>query len=405
MPPIALAASIPAPTIPAPTAVAPPADAASVEAGAERRVVALDGLRGLMTIFVVVSHYFGEVPSGLPVLMVGWLAVDMFFVLSGYLVGRLILEKGGASNFLGVFYVRRAYRTLPIYMVSVVAIFGLVGLIDRPWARAETSFPLWSYLTFNQNVFMAAHDTVGHEWLGPTWTMGLEEHFYLVLPFLFLLVPRRRLAGVLCAIGLAAVIARAAILLLAPAWWMTTLVFLPTRADVLVCGVLGALALSGRGADGSGPVRFDLSLRLAAPALLVVACLLKSLDGGQGLVFQVLGPLAVSLACTAFLLALVRGAPEAARFRSPVLRFFGTTSYAVYLTHMPVLGLMHGFVLGAKPDVATPAQWAVTAAALPVCVAVGWLLTRVIEAPISAYGRGWHWRAGASAGTGLTVRT
>ena len=62
-------------------------------AGVERRVVALDGLRGMMTILVVISHYFAEVPHGISVLMFGWVAVDMFFVLSGYLVGKLILEK------------------------------------------------------------------------------------------------------------------------------------------------------------------------------------------------------------------------------------------------------------------------------------------------------------------------
>ncbi len=374
------------------------ADATS-SSSLDQRVVALDGLRGLMTIFVVVSHYFGEVPNGVRALMVGWLAVDVFFVLSGYLVGKLILTKGGASNFLIVFYVRRACRTLPIYALSVLAIVGLVGLIDRPWAQAETTFPLWAYLTFNQNVFMAAHDAVGHEWLGPTWTMGLEEHFYLVLPVLFLLVPRRRLVGVLWAIALAAVLMRAAILVFAPGRWMTTLVFLPTRADVLVCGVLGALALSAGGFRrwASGGERSDLPLRLAAPALVVVAAGLKLLDGGHGLLFQVLGPLTVSLGCTAFVLTLVLGAPEAARFRSPTLRFFGTTSYAVYLTHMPVLGLMHGFILDAKPDIATLAQWAVTVAALPVCVAVGWLLTHLVEAPISAYGRSWRWAEGTLA--------
>lgn len=355
----------------------------------DRRVIALDGLRGLMTIFVVISHYFGEVPSGLSVFMVGWVAVDMFFVLSGYLVGKLILDKRHAANFLTVFYVRRACRTLPIYGLCVLAIFGLVGAIDRPWARAETNFPLWSYLTFSQNVFMAAQNAAGHAWLSPTWTMGLEEHFYLALPLLFLFVPRRRLAATLCAIMLAAVFLRAGILLLAPDWWMTTLVFLPTRADVLVCGVLGALLLASPRAAGP---RLDLSLRLAAPLLLVATCLLKLLDGEPGIVFRALGPLAVSLGCTAFVLTLVRGAPEAIRFRAPSLRFFGTTSYAVYLTHMPVLGLMHGLVLGTKPDIGTPAQWGVTVAALPVCVAVGWLLTRLVEAPVSAYGRTWRWQ-------------
>jgi peptidoglycan/LPS O-acetylase OafA/YrhL len=373
----------------------------------DRRVVALDGLRGLMTIFVVVSHYFGEVPSGLPVFMVGWIAVDMFFVLSGYLIGKLILDKSHAANFLTVFYVRRACRTLPIYFLCVPTIFSLVNLINLPWAHAETNFPLWSYLTFSHNLFIAASNAVGHEWLGPTWTMGLEEHFYLVLPLLFLLVPRQWIAAVLCALAFAAMLARAVILVCAPGWWMTTLVFLPTRADVLVCGVVGALALSTLAARGK---RFDLPLRIAAPVLLVFTFTLKAFDGGQGHVFDVIGPFTTSLGCTAFLLALVRNAPEAARFRSPILCFFGTTSYAVYLTHMPVLGLMHGLFFSAKPDIATSAQWGVTIAALPVCVALSWLLTQLVEAPISAYGRRWRWderaraQGNSSAASSIRIR-
>src|SRR5580658_5605354 len=61
--------------------------------GAENRIVGLDGLRGLMTLFVVASHYFGEVRHGVAAMEVGWLAVKMFFALSGFLVGRLILER------------------------------------------------------------------------------------------------------------------------------------------------------------------------------------------------------------------------------------------------------------------------------------------------------------------------
>ena len=69
-------------------------DGAALDSSAkEQRVVVLDGLRGMMTILVVISHYFGEVPHGISALMFGWIAVDMFFVLSGYLVGKLILEK------------------------------------------------------------------------------------------------------------------------------------------------------------------------------------------------------------------------------------------------------------------------------------------------------------------------
>jgi peptidoglycan/LPS O-acetylase OafA/YrhL len=357
--------------------------------GTEARVVALDGLRGFMTILVVLSHYFAEVPNGIPVLMAGWVAVDMFFVLSGYLVGRMILEKKHSANFLQVFFMRRACRTLPIYFVAVLVVFALQVLIDRPWTEAELAFPLWSYLTFTQNALMVASNSVGSHWLAPTWTLGLEEHFYIVVPFLFLLVPRRRLTAVFLAIALGAVIFRALIVVFAPSWTIATLVLLPARADILTCGILAALAVRSTRFDWT---QFIPLLRYGAPILLVVASCVKLWTGEAGLAMSVLSPLLVSLACTAFLLTLVGDAPEAVRFRSPILCFFGTTSYAVYLMHMPILGLMHGFLLGAKPDVGTPIQWLVTLASLPICVLVGWLLTRWVEAPLTAYGRTWTWR-------------
>ncbi|ACL60738.1 acyltransferase family protein [Methylobacterium nodulans] len=368
-----------------------PADAAEPKPGPvqDGRVLALDGLRGVMTIFVVLSHYFGEVPHGFRIAMLGWIAVDMFFVLSGYLVGKLIVEKGHHANFLTVFFVRRACRTLPIYMVCVVAVFGLLAVLDRPWTRDEEHFPLWSYLTFSQNALMVATGRVGAEWLAPTWTLGVEEHFYLLLPLVFALVPRPKLAAALVAVALLAAGSRAAILGLAPDWTLAALMLLPTRADGLACGVLAALVVTGGRPRLDGR---DGLLRGAVPLLLAATALLRIIGGEDGLLFAALGHAVVSLACAHFLLALVRGAPEAIRLHAPVLRFFGTTSYAVYLTHMPILGLMHGLILDAKPDIATPAQWGVTLAALPVCVGIGWLLTRTIEAPISAYGRSWRWQ-------------
>ena len=165
------------------------ADTPAVEA----RVVCLDGVRGLMTILVLVSHYFGEVPHGFRALMFAWVAVDMFFVLSGYLVGKLILEKQHHDNFFQVFYVRRVCRTLPIYFVCLAISIVLMGIFSAPWVDADHAFPIWSYFTFTQNFFMAGMSGIGAHWLSPTWTLAIEEHFYLIVPFLFFIIPRRRL--------------------------------------------------------------------------------------------------------------------------------------------------------------------------------------------------------------------
>jgi len=137
----------------------------------EARVVCLDGVRGLMTILVLVSHYFGEVPHGFRALMFGWFAVDMFFVLSGYLVGKLILEKQHHDNFFQVFYVRRVCRTLPIYFVCLAINVVLMGIFSAPWVDADHAFPIWSYFTFTQNFFMAGTSGIGPMAIsGPTST-------------------------------------------------------------------------------------------------------------------------------------------------------------------------------------------------------------------------------------------
>ena len=353
-------------------------------AGAER-IVALDGLRGLMTVFVVVSHYFAELPGGVNALMFGWVGVDMFFVLSGYLVGRLILEKSRHANFFSVFYVRRTLRIIPAYVLTVVVVSGLMALCDPAWSGALSAFPLWSYLTFSQPFFMISTGSIGAHWLAPTWTLALEEHFYLLAPLIIVLAPRRLLPWLLGAATVLAVGVRLAFYALYPDNPMPALVLLPSRADLLCLGILAAVAMSVWTVDWP---RFDFALRLT-PILAMVSILgLKAMGGTLA---DALVPLAMAIGCTTFLLALVRDAPEARRFKSPLLRFFGDNSYCIYLTHIPVLGLMHGLILGGRPALETPAQWAVAVAALPVCVLVGWGMTKLVEEPLTRYGRSWRW--------------
>jgi peptidoglycan/LPS O-acetylase OafA/YrhL len=215
--------------------------------------------------------------------------------------------------------------------------------------------------------------------------LAVEEHFYLVIPALIAFVPARRLVAVLAAVVIGAVLLRTAIYRFDILPDMAALVLLPMRADILVCGILAAVAFRTRGVPWQ---LIQLPLRVTPIIMLVGALGLKLLDNGS---FETVGPLLVAIGCAVFILTIVLGAPEAKRFSSPVLRFFGNNGYCLYLTHLPVLGLMHGLILGTKPDVATPSQWLVTLAALPVCTFVGWGMTRLIEEPITAYGRSWRW--------------
>lgn len=359
-------------------------------ANGELRIAALDGVRGFMTILVLFSHFFAEIANGFPRLGFGWIAVNMFFVLSGFLIGRLIIERMESENFFTVFVMRRICRTIPSYMISVLIIFAVLWIFRaEPWTKFKTEFPLWSYLTFTQNIFMGVTNDVGAYWAAPTWTLALEEQLYVLLPFVFFLAPRRYWAPILIGVALTAVVLRGLVLTsgVAPIWG---LVILPTRADVLVVGVIAAIIFKDRNIDLS---RFDFTLRCAPVVLLFTTVLLALIDPVERLLFNVFGPLFVSAGFACLLVAMVRGAPEAKRFESRFFCFFGHISYCVYLTHLMVLGLMHGLILGAKPSLGSVDQWLVTVAGLVVAVGVGWLLTTLIEAPLTAYGRSWKWSA------------
>lgn len=363
--------------------------ASQAQAPAEPRIVALDGLRGLMTIMVVLSHYFAEVAHGFKGLSFGWIAVDMFFVLSGYLVGRLILEKMDRANFVLVFYVRRVCRTLPVYFFCVVLVFLLIGAFaDRPWADKEAAFPLWSYLTFFQNFYMVSTNTIGAHWLSPTWTLTVEEHFYLLAPAVFFMVPRRLLIPVFSGAIVASVAYRFAVFGLGLLPNMAGLCLLPGVADGLLCGLIAGILIKTEGINWT---RYDQALRVGPLVALVMTIGLKLISGETSTAFYIWSPLIVSVGCAMYILAVVRGSPEGKRLEHPFYCFFGTNSYSIYLTHLTVLGLMHGLILNAAPDITTPLQLGVTVLALPVSAFIGWLFTQVVEHPITSYGRSWKW--------------
>jgi len=353
------------------------------------RIPALDGLRGLMTLFVIVSHYYGEVPAGIGVLCVGWTAVLVFFVLSGYLVGRLIIEKMSAGNFLPVFYLRRVCRTFPTYFAASLVILTLLWVFsDAGWVDDPRSFPAWSYLVFAQNYFLIHSESIGAHWLSPTWTLALEEHFYLVAPFLLMLTPRRYWVALMVALSLMGLALRChgvlhGDLVIAP------IALLPTSADVLLAGMILVVLVKNDSIDWA---RYSLHVRLTPILCMVLTFVLQKFDGSVvGPRFEIFGPFLMSIGASAFILMLVKGAPEAPRFENRVLRFFGQISYSVYLTHLVVLGLMHGLILGGLPDIGTPAQIAVTTAAFPVTVALAWVMTKLLEEPITEWGRGHKW--------------
>jgi peptidoglycan/LPS O-acetylase OafA/YrhL len=319
--------------------------------------------------------------------MVGWIAVDVFFVLSGFLVGRLIIDKGDRENFLRVFYIRRVCRTFPIYFVCVLGAYALISWQSSTWNDMEHALPFWSYLTFTQNILFAATSSSGAHWISPTWTMAVEEQFYIVAPILMLLTPARRIAWVLLAIALSAAFFRlTAISLEWPKY--ASLALLPARADTLALGLLAAVVFM-RGWWQSE--RAMTAMRLSLPVLILATLALKLVGPANGLLFGSFGFFLMSLAAAIYVLIIARGAPERKSYDREWLNFFGHNSFAIYLTHMPILWMAHGWILDQKPSIETMSGVVVTIMCVPICIITSRLLTRFVEEPFTAFGRSFAW--------------
>lgn len=333
------------------------------------RLAELDGMRGLAALAVVVAHYFGEVPSGHPNLQFGWLGVEVFFVLSGFLIGGMILDERDRPGFWTSFFVRRAARILPLYGVAVALVCAL-GAAFHPLV----------YLTFTQNIAAAVagvNDTVVAQ---PLWTLAVEEQFYLLLPLAVVLTPRRWLTPLLVGLVVAGPVFRALVLADNP---VAATITLPARMDMLAAGVLAARLL--RTTDLS---RWMLALRIAPIPLLFTTSGLFFLVGLEA--FTVIGQTTLALGVAAFILALALGAPEGrGLFGATMLRRAGTISYGLYLLHQPVNGALHRAVFGAEPDIATAAQLALTGAAVVVSIALSILSWRAFERPIIEAAKTW----------------
>jgi peptidoglycan/LPS O-acetylase OafA/YrhL len=334
------------------------------------RIAELDGLRGVAALSVVVAHYLGEVPHGFSFLMLGWYGVSFFFVLSGFLMGTIILKHHAEPKFLRSFYLRRAARIIPVYFV-VVCVTVLLAALTTGHVWSDHPFDVRVYLLFLTN-FAISMGGDGGAWLRPTWTLAVEEQFYLLLPLLVIWTRKRFLVAMLLALYIAAIAFRYAA---CDTDRMAALLLLPGRMDLLLGGVILAYAMR----------RFDLSPYLQifriVPLLAMVPLLIMAAASRNHL-FVVLNPTLMSVAFVSFLLAVLLGAREGRRYRSRVLGYFGRISYALYLVHQPIAGLLHGLLLQGKPDIATIPQIMVTALAFAMSVAVASASWTWLEQPI-----------------------
>lgn len=317
---------------------------------------ALDGLRGMAILLVLVSHLmlfndrtgsrFGDSLSALRGL--GWTGVDLFFVLSGFLITGILYDTLEDRRYFRSFYMRRFLRIFPLYYGFLLFMILLARWQHFSWGGRQ--YVLLAYLQ-NTGLWFPVTDFRPGVWadLDHFWSLAVEEQFYLFWPLLvFLVRGRRRLVALTLSLSAVALLCRI-VLYMHGASPLTIFMSTPCRMDTLLLG--GCVALAVRGDSGWIPRRWMLPLAGACAATIAAWTLLHvhrdMRDGAFGATF---GYSVIALGCAALLIAALDESSPAHRvFRWSVLRSLGKYSYGIYVLHIFVahlLGTWMGRLLG-----------------------------------------------------------
>jgi peptidoglycan/LPS O-acetylase OafA/YrhL len=379
-----------------PTADRPP-DSRRIHSS--QRIPELDGLRGLAIGLVLIWHYVGApldpaIGSIAPLVRrsvsLTWSGVDLFFVLSGFLIGGILLDHREAPRYFRAFYARRVCRIFPLYfgwlLVALVALTAVPLFAEEPtpsWLFYEP-VSAWCYAIFGQNYAMALRDELGSPWLGVTWSLAIEEQFYLLLPLLLRFLPQRRLPLYVGSLALLAPVLLAA---LGDKGGIPGYVSMPCRMDSLLLGVLLAWLLRRDGGVGWARTHRPHLYGILS-VLLAGAAWMSSVEKIPAALFPFrYSWLALLYGCVLVLAVTETRGPVAALTRNRVLRWLGGLAYGVYIFHQPVQYVLHWLIRNRAPRLLAPADFAVLLAALAVTLGMAVLSWRFFEKPILAIGQ------------------
>jgi peptidoglycan/LPS O-acetylase OafA/YrhL len=360
-----------------------------VNSTATNRNNGLDTLRALAISLVFFYHY-KVVVSGADTFgwlsNIGWVGVDLFFVLSGYLIANQIFSgiQQGQPLSLKLFYMRRALRTLPVFWVVLALYFLLPNVMG-----GRTPPPLWTFLTFTQNFGLQPGTAFSH-----AWSLCVEEQFYLVLPLILVAgayLRSTKVQGWILLFALLAVGVGARITL-----WQTygrdstgnmagyyPNVYYATlcRFDEFLPGVAVAMLkhfhqpLWNRLMQ-HGKMLFVAGV-IATLTILALALNFYYIDGyGYGFFMSAFGYSLIALSFSVLVMAALSDKSSLYRLRIPGAYQIALWSYSIYLSHKAV-----AFIINKQLK---PLDWPpfVTVMAVTVMsVIVGWLLYRLVEEP------------------------
>jgi peptidoglycan/LPS O-acetylase OafA/YrhL len=382
-----------------------PAAAISLQQGEppreSKRIPELDGLRGLAIFVVILCHYIADGPVGPrhslaaragEVLGLGTVGVDLFFILSGFLIGGILLNSRLSPRYYRTFYLRRFFRIIPIYYGWLI-LFGLFMLAAKKWgvaggAEFTTVTPYWAYFVFLQNYFQGS-TAIQAYWLIPLWSLAVEEQFYLLAPPVVRMLSPERLVKILTGVLVFSLLLRIFLASFYGAshdyWGINAATdWMPCRADDLALGMLVATLWTNPQSRRRLQERVNLShagLFACAASLLAVSYWIMKPDsfmtatlGRTVIGFFFMFLMIISLTDKEGWLARI--------FRWSPLRELGKVSYCVYIIHRAVNWGLHRVVLHGDPRFDSWPAIGVTVLSFAVTMILAELSWRYFENPL-----------------------
>jgi peptidoglycan/LPS O-acetylase OafA/YrhL len=371
------------------------------------RITELDGIRGTAILIVLIFHWIiSEGGSGiLPIYInnlakFGWSGVDLFFVLSGFLISGILIDAKDSKDYFKVFYLRRFCRILPLYIVvlvlTVIVFYSSLTPESHKWLFGFIH-PWQSYLIFAQNFAMAIKNSMGSRMIDATWSLAIEEQFYFTLPFVIRYCREKYLPFLfLTGIILAPIIRISIYLTLGAEDSATANYVLPfCRMDALCFGALGAWMIRQPRTEEILQRFPPYAIYLISLMLFIGFFILSNMRlGFDSFLLISIGYTWIALFYFSVLWIAItrRESVIAAIFRLQILTLFGTLAYGLYLLHQPILGIMHNILRNSSPLITERFAFLVTFLALGVLLIITYLSWTYFEKPLVKFGHQYRYK-------------
>lgn len=363
------------------------------------RIEELDGLRGLAVSMVLIWHFVGcMIDQSLgnwakvvfDITIFGRTGVDLFFVLSGFLITGIVLDRSShAKIFLQSFYIRRVFRIVPSYLI-LVSIYWLIVAAGKNNYAFNTETPLLYHATFTQNWWMSANEKWGPAAISVTWSVAIEEQFYLFFPIFLLIASQKNLPKIFVAIAIFSICFRLVAIFIFDnpfLMYVNTL----SRLDGLAAGALVAY-LWRDPRFGVWLSSFSYIKKVFWVLLSLVPLFLIALHSNRTMTMALWGHTYLTLLYAVSLLAILISLPSGGMYflRRTWLRKIGAVSYTIYLFHPFFLSSI--FLLAGRSErISTLWDCGLAGAALLVTFFYSKVSFKYLEQPLTRLGRAFRY--------------